>query len=138
MQCIARQAEERRRGPEEERNGLLEQSKDFHSQLQKASEDHTSQAEFAAQQLTVYKCELEKERAQRERLLKENVRLTSEKNALQQEKLQLVSQFMCFEVQCVYMCVCVYTCMCVCTCVCVCVYMYVCVHTVQDLSCMCV
>ena len=116
MQCIARQAEERRRGPEEERNGLLEQSKDFHSQLQKASEDHTSQAEFAAQQLTVYKCELEKERAQRERLLKENVRLTSEKNALQQEKLQLVSQFMCFEVQCVCMCV----------------------HTVQDLSCMCV
>ncbi|KAL5489264.1 hypothetical protein EMCRGX_G018335 [Ephydatia muelleri] len=89
VQCIARQAEERRRGPEEERNGLLEQSKDFHSQLQKASEDHTSQAEFAAQQLTVYKCELEKERAQRERLLKENVRLTSEKNALQQEKLQL-------------------------------------------------
>ena len=71
------------RGLEKEKNGYLEEIKDVRSQLRKAAEDHTSQVEIAAQQLTVYKSDFEKERAQREKLLAENDTL---KNSLQQEK----------------------------------------------------
>ena len=77
------------RGLEKERNGYIEEIKDFRSQLQKAAEDHTSQVEIAAQQLMVYKSDFEKERAQREKLLAENDTL---KNSLQQEKDSIVAR----------------------------------------------
>ncbi|KAL5489271.1 hypothetical protein EMCRGX_G018342 [Ephydatia muelleri] len=83
LQAQLKLLEEAMRGLEKEKNGYLEEIKDVRSQLRKAAEDHTSQVEIAAQQLTVYKSDFEKERAQREKLLAENDTL---KNSLQQEK----------------------------------------------------
>ena len=70
-----------RRGLEKESNGILDQSKDICSQFQKASKDH----QVMAEQLAVYKSDLEKERAQQEKLLKVNKILKSEKDSMQQE-----------------------------------------------------
>ena len=80
VQCMAQQGWIKEL--EEERNGLLQESSDFRSQLQKASEDH----KITAVQLKLYESDFVKERAQRERLLAEYDTLKSEKNSLQQEK----------------------------------------------------
>ena len=78
--------EEKRRGLEQERNGLLTESKDLHSQLQQASEDH----KIMAVQLKVYESDFEKERAQREKLFAGNNTLQTEKDTLV-ARLQQVS-----------------------------------------------
>ena len=80
VKCVAQQG--RIKELEEERNGLLQESSDVRSQLQKASEDH----KITAVQLKLYESDLVKERAQRERLLAEYDTLKTEKNSLQQEK----------------------------------------------------
>eukprot|EP00731_Ephydatia_muelleri_P019918 Em0012g743a len=98
LQAKLKLLEEEMRGLEKEKNGYLEEIKDVRSQLRKAAEDHTSQAERAAQQLTVYKSDFEKERAQQVKLLTEYDTLKSEKDSIvarlqqssdEKEKLQV-------------------------------------------------